>query len=190
MTAKSVLSSRSRWLFSQVFSNLHVDTLLKRHKNVGPLRSSHVSGWNVLSECEQPVRLSKVKAYVTERDGSALEPHLLAAFFWLSMSSLRKRKPSCWAVCAGGWGTDGLLWAGADRDRLVSPPPLGSFGRGLRRGLGRSLARGLSGRDTFSGRPLGRRGISPRACGEQLGHILSTQIQYKWAVSLQVCMIK
>lgn len=89
------------------------------------------------------------------------DTHLLVLFFRLSMSSLRNRKPSWCAVCAGGCGTAGLLWAGADLDRRVVSP--GSLGRGRRRGLGRSRARGRSGREDFSGKPLGRRGTSPRA---------------------------
>lgn len=93
-----------------------------------------------------------------------LNTHLLVLFFRLSMSSLRKRKPSWCAVCVGGWGTAGLLWAGADLDRRVVASP-GSLGRGRRRGLGLSRARGRSGREDFSGIPLGRRGTSPRAWG-------------------------
>ena len=88
--------------------------------------------------------------------------HLFVLFFRLSMSSLRKRKPSWCAVWVGGWGTAGLLWAGADLDlRAVMSPA--SLGRGRRRGLGLSRARGRSGREDFSGKPLGRRGTSPRA---------------------------
>lgn len=90
-----------------------------------------------------------------------LNTHLLVLFFRLSMSSLRNRKPSWCAVCVGGWGTAGLLWAGADLERRVVSP--GSLGRGRRRGLGRSRARGRSGREDFSGNPLGMRGTSPRA---------------------------
>lgn len=62
----------------------------------------------------------------------------------------------------GGRGAAGLLWAGADFERRVSPAVV-SLGRGLLLGLGLSRARGLSGREDFSGTPLGRRGISPRA---------------------------
>lgn len=92
-----------------------------------------------------------------------LDTHLLVLFFRLSMSSLRKRKPSWWVVWVGGGATAGLLWAGADLDRrvVVTSPP--SLGRGRRRGLGLSRARGRSRREDFSGRPLGRRGTSPRA---------------------------
>lgn len=93
----------------------------------------------------------------------AQNTHLFVLFFRLSMSSLRKRNPSWCAVCVGGCGTAGLLWAGADLDRRVVSP--GSLGRGLRLGLGLSRARGRSGREVFSGKPLGRRGTSPRACG-------------------------
>lgn len=78
------------------------------------------------------------------------------------MSSLRKRKPSWCAVWVGGCGAAGLLCAGADLDlRAVMSPA--SLGRGRRRGLGLSRARGRSGREDFSGIPLGRRGTSPRA---------------------------
>ena len=48
--------------------------------------------------------------------GASLNAHLLALFFRVSMSSLRNRKPSWWAVWLGTWGTDGVVWAGADRD--------------------------------------------------------------------------
>lgn len=92
-----------------------------------------------------------------------LNTHLLVLFFRVSMSSLRKRKPSWCAVCVGGWGTAGLLWAGADLDRRVVSP--GSLGRGRRLGLGLSRARGRSRREDFSGTPLGTRGTSPRAWG-------------------------
>lgn len=88
--------------------------------------------------------------------------HLFVLFFRLSMSSLRNRKPSWCAVWLGGWGTAGLLWAGADLDRRAVMSPA-SLGRGRRRGFGLSRARGRSGREDFSGNPLGRRGTSPRA---------------------------
>lgn len=78
------------------------------------------------------------------------------------MSILRKRNPSRWAVWVAGWGTGGLLWAGADLERRVSPA-VGSLGRGRLLGLGLSRARGRSSLEDFSGKPLGRRGISPRA---------------------------
>lgn len=109
-----------------------------------------------------------------------LNTHLLVLFFRLSMSSLRKRKPSWCAVWVGGWGTTGLLWAGADLERrvVVSPP---SLGRGRRRGLGLSRARGRSGREDFSGNPLGRRGTSPRAWGRGISKNLAHGVRGKIA---------